>query len=316
MRRRRVWWIAGGVVLVAAVVAVLLLTRPSVAGPYVLSAWEYGAIAWVDPSPDHRADRAVEASRLFVDVFALWGYEPPEPVEGGRVAKKADPAGGASVDLRALEWKGALLPPLVVLVFPDEESLAEATGMDDESVTFAYGVAPETSFGDEPPEPVSEWLADLTGASIAFVCTADRWEELFVGEAAKWMLGRAMEIPELCECTPYGLPRLIREGIAGFSAGRLLGGEDRVAAATAWAETNGLPTGADVEPLVFDVDTDTITTLGTSFIAYLVEEHGTDGLASAICNWHSGSSRWCRMSESRTLLYLRGWRAFLGVEEE
>ena len=306
-----------GVVIVAVVVA-LLLTRPSAEGPYALTAWDYGAVAWVEPVLEDLEGVASRAAELLAGTFELWGYAPPEVAEGRRVARKADPAGGRPVDLRALRWQGALLPSLVVVVFPDEEALAEATGVQGDPVTLTYGVPPQPNLMAEDRTPVEavDWLADLTGASIAFACTAERWEKRLVEAAAEWMLFRALEIPEICDCTPYNLPGLVRGGIGGFTASRLLGGVDRIAVAKEYAVSHEFPTVADTDPLVFDVDAETRLALGTSFIAYLVEEHGTDGLIAAICDWYIPAARYCLMSESRTLVHLRGWRAFLGLEPE
>jgi hypothetical protein len=309
-----------GVVVVAAVaVAIVLLTRDSTDGPYALATWEYGAIAWVEPAPADLAERASEATRLFEGVFELWGFEPPNAVEDGRVARKSDPAGGAAVDLRAMQWEAALLPPLVVVVVPDADALEAATGVRQDPVTIVYGVPPQPHVLDEDPTPIlaAEWLVDLTGASIAFACSAERWQERLVEATAEWMLERALEIPEICDCTPYGLPELVGNGIGGYSVSRLLGGIDRIAVAKDYAVVHGLPTVADTSPLAFDVDAETRLSLGTSFIAYLVEEHGTDGLVEAICDWHSGGTRgYCMRSASRTLVYLKGWRVFLGLEEQ
>ena len=320
MRSRRVQIVLGIGAVVVAVVVVLLLTRPSADGPYALTAWDYGAIAWVGPIPEDLEGAAARASELFADTFALWGFPPPEVVAERRVARKADPAGGSPVDLRALRWEGALLPSLVVVVFPDEETLAEATGVQADPVTLTYGVPPQPVLmaADQTPVEAAHWLADLTGASIAFACTAERWEERFVQAVAGWMLERALEIPEICECNiTYGMPGLVRRGIGGFTAGRLLGGVDRIAVAKEYAVSHEFPTAADTDPLVFDVDAETRSALGASFIAYLVEEHGTDGLVAAICDWYIPAARgYCSRSSSRTLVHLKGWRAFLGLDPE
>jgi hypothetical protein len=320
VRSRRVQISLGIGVAVVAVVVVLLLTRPSAEGPYALTAWDYGAIAWVEPVPEDLGSAALRASELFADTFTLWGFPPPEVVAERRVARKADPAGGRPVDLHALRWHGALLPSLVVVVFPDEEALAEATGVREDPVTLTYGVPPQPVLmaADQTSVEAVDWLADLTGASIAFACTAERWEERFVEAVAGWMLERALEISEICECNiTYGMPGLVLGGIGGFTASRLLGGVDRIAVAKEYAVSHEFPTAADTDPLVFDVDAETRLALGTSFIAYLVEEHGTDGLVAAICDWYIPAGRgYCSRSSSRTLVYLKGWRAFLGLDPE
>jgi len=320
VRSRKVQIVLGiGVVVVAAVVA-LFLTRPSAEGPYALTVWDYGAIAWVEPVPEDLESVASRAAELFADTFALWGFSPPGLVEERRVARKADPAGGRPVDLRALRWQGALLPSLVVVVFPDEDALEEATGVQADPVALTYGVSPQPDLmaADQTPAVAVHWLADLTGASIAFAFTAERWEERFVEAVAGWMLERALEIPEICECNiTYGMPGLVRGGIGGFTASRLLGGVDRIAVAKEYAVSHEFPTAADTDPLVFDVDAETRLALGTSFIAYLVGEHGTDGLIAAICDWFIPAGRgYCSRSSSRTLVHLRGWRAYLGLEPE
>lgn len=320
MRSRRVQIVLGMGVVVVAVVLALLLTRPSAEGPYALTAWDYGAIAWVEPVPEEWQSVASRAAELFADTFTLWGFSPPELVEERRVARKADPAGGRAVDLRALRWHGALLPSLVVVVFPDEEALAEATGVQDDPVTLTYGVPPQPDLmaADQSPVEAIHWLVDLTGASTAFAFTAERWEERFVQAVAGWMLERALEIPEICECKiTYGMPGLVLGGIGGFTAGRLLGGIDRVAVAKEYAASHEFPAVADTDPLVFDVDAETRLALGASFIAYLVEEHRTDGLVAAICDWYIPAGRgYCSRSSSRTLVHLKGWRAYLGLEPE
>ncbi len=303
--------------VVAVVVAVLLLTRSSANGPYTVSAWEYGAIAWVDPAPADVTGRAVEAAELFEAVYELWGFEPPAPVDGGRVARRGDPAGGPSIDLRATEWRGSLVPPIVVVVFPDTSSFAAATGMEGESVTLTYGGGPERRFDEETVEAsLASWLTELTGASVAFVCAADRWEESLVGEAAKWMLRQAMQIPDLCECTPYSLPRLLREGFAGYSTARILDRDDRLEEARAWAAENEISTNIEGDPLNLGVEGETLTVLGTSFVTHLLEEYADDELVREICAWR-GYTSYCGPSTSKTLRYLRGWRDFLvGTEEE
>jgi hypothetical protein len=316
MRSRNVR-IALAVALVAAVIViVLLLTRQSADGPYALTAWDYGAIAWVEPVPEDLEDVAATAAELFEGVFTLWGFSPPEAIAEGRVARKGDPAGGRSVDLHALEWKGALLPPVLVLVFPDSESLTEATGLETDPATLTYGSPPEPRYNEDPmPIALSDWVVELTGASVALVCTADRWQEQLVGEASKWMLRKGMQLPDLCECEPYGVPALVSEGLAGYTATRLLGGADGLAAARVWAAENEITTNLEDGLLEFDVEPETLSVLGTSFIAYLVEEHGTNEMVSAICAWR-GTGRWCGESTSKTITYIHGWRAFLCVEEE
>lgn len=319
MVRSRKVRIALGVVLVAVVVVVvLLLTRQSAEGPYALTAWDYGAIAWVEPIPEDLEGVATTAAELFASVFELWGFSPPEAIAEGRVARKGDPAGGRSVDLRALAWKGALLPPIVLVVFPDTESLAEATGMEADPVTLTYGIPPQPGLLDEDPTPIeaSDWLVELTGASIAFACSAERWQERFVEAVAKWMLLNGMSIPEICECGMFGRPRLVNEGFASYTSAQLLGGDDWRTAARAWAAENEISTNLEEGLLRFDVDPATLSVLGTSFIAFLVEEHGTDGVVNAICDWAYNQGRYCTLSTSKTITYIRGWRAFLGVEEE
>jgi len=319
VRSRKVQIAVGIGVVAVVVVVVLLLTRPSAEGPYALASLDCGAVAWVEPIPEDLEGVTARADELFAGVFELWGFSPPEAAEGRRVARKADPAGGRPVDLRALRWEGALLPSLMFVVFPDAETLAEATGVRADPVTLTYGVPPQPGFYDEDQTPVEavDWLAKLTGASIAFACTAERWEERFAEATAEWMLFRALEIPEICDCTPYNLPVLLRVGIGGYTASRLLGGVDRIAVAKEYAASHEFPTAADTDPLVFDVDAETRLALGTSFIAYLVEEHGTDGLVDAICDWYlKQSSGYCWMSGSRTLVHLQGWRTYLGLEPE
>ena len=321
MRSRKVQTAIVLALVAAGIVAVIvLLTRRPVEGPYALRSWTYGGIAWVEPLPEEGLARAsTTASRLFEESFELWGFSPPEVAQGRRVARKGDPADGRSVDLRALRWEGALLPPIMVVLFPDAEALAEATGTQADPVILTYGVPPQPGFVDEGTMPVevAEWLAQLTGASIAFGCSVERWEERFVEAAAVWLLDRALEIPQICACRPYNLPQLVRMGIGGFTVGRLLGGVDRVAVARAYAASHEFLTVADAAPLAFDVDAGTHRALGTSFIAYLVEEHGTDGLIDAICDWYvERSGGYCGMSGSRTLVHLKGWRAFLGLSPE
>jgi len=274
--RPRNVWIGLVVVLVAVVVVVVvLLTRQSADGPYALTSWEYGGIAWVEPVSEDLDDVAATAAELFEDVFTLWGFSPPETIAEGRVARKGDPAGGRAVDLRALEWKDSILPPIVVVVFPDAESLAEATGLEADAATLTYGVPPQPEFLDEDPTRIeaADWLVELTGASIAFA-------------------------------------------FAGYTVTQLLGGEDRLPAARAWAAENEISTNPGDGLLRFDVDPDTLSALGTSFIAYLVEEHGTDGMLNAFCEWVDSNSRYCMVSTSRTIAYIRGWRAFLGVADD
>jgi hypothetical protein len=307
---------------IAAVVAVvLLLMRRPPDGPYALIAWDYGAIAWVEPIQEDLVGVAATAAGLFDDAFALWGFSPPEVVESGRVARKGDPAGGSSVALHALDWKGALLAPLVVVVFPDAESLAEATGLEADPVTLTYGVPPQPSFLDEDPTPIeaSDWLVELSGASIAFACSAERWQERFVEAVAEWMLDAAMKISEICECEPLRVGPVVRAGFAGYTASRLLEGEEWEATARDRA-ANEIATSVDTGVLEFDVDPDTLRVLGTSLISYLIGEHGTNGMVAEICDWwgHDTSrySERCKESIIRTQRYRDGWKEYLGVEEE
>ncbi len=315
MRSRKAQIALGIGIVVVAVVVALLLTRPSAEGPYALTAWDYGAVAWVEPIPEDLESATTRAAELFAGVFELWGFSAPVAIPEGRVARKRDPAGGASVDLYALDWKGAILPPVMLLVFPAGESLREATGLETGPIVLTYGEPPEPTYDEVPvPIAVSDWVAELAGASVTFVLTADCWEEHLVGETAKWMLRKGTQIPELCECTPYGLPMLVEVGFAGYTVSRLLGGDGWLASATEWAAANGI--GTDVSDLLeFDVDPATLSALGTSFVAYLVGEHGTDEMVSAICAWR-GTGQYCSPSAARTISYIRGWRAYLGVEPE
>ena len=276
MRSRKVRIALGVVLGVVVVVVVLLLTRQSADGPYVLTAWDYGAIARVEPISEDPEGVAATAAELFDGVFELWGFFPPEAIADGRVARKGDPSGGRSVDLHALAWKSALLPPIVLVIFPDAESLAEATGVEADPVTLTYGVPPQPDLLDEDPTPIeaSDWLVELTGASIAFVCSAEHWQERFVEAVAKWMLRKGMQIPELCECEMAGLPRLVSEGFAAYTSMQLLGGDGWRAAAQEWAAENEITTNIEDGLLRFDVDPATLSVLGTSFIAFLVEENG------------------------------------------
>lgn len=316
VRSRKVQIVLGVVLVAVVVVVVLLLTRQSTDGPYALTAWDHGAIAWVEPVPED-PEGVVAATELFAGVFELWGFPPPEAIAEGRVAQKGDPAGGRSVDLRALEWKGAILPPIVLIIFPDSESLTEATGLETDSVTLMYGIAPEARYDEDPmPIALSDWLVELTGASVAFVCTADRWQKQLIGEAARWMLRNAMGIPEICECEMYRLPVLVEEGFASYTAAQLMREDGWRTAAQEWAAENEITTNLEDGLLQFDVDPTTLSVLGTSFIAYLVEEHGAGGMMNALCEWAGKSGRYCMLSTSKTITYIRGWRTFLGVEEE
>lgn len=318
VRSRKVQIVLGAVLVAIVVVVVLLLTRRAINGPYALASWENGAIAWVEPVSEDLDDVAVKAAELFEGVFTLWGFPPPKTIAEGRVARKADPAGGRAVDLHALEWKGAILPPIVVVIFPDAKSLAEATGLEADPVTLTYGIPPQPHLLDEDPAPIeaADWLVELTGASIAFACSEDRWQERFVEAVAKWMLLKGMQIPELCVCEMSVLPQLVHEGFAGYTVTQLLGGEDQLPAARAWAAENEISTNPGDGLLRFDVDPDTLSALGTSFIAFLIEEHGTDGMFNAFCEWADSHGRYCMLSTSRTISYIRGWCAFLGVEPE
>lgn len=316
MRSRRIWATLAIAVVAVAAVLVVLLTRRAPEGPYALVAWEYGAVAWVGETPDALDEIARTAADRFDEVFETWVLPPPESVPDGRVARRSDPAGGPSVDLCANQWYEALLPPLVVIVLPDRESVAEATGLEAAAMTLAYGAASAVaSVEDQPQAKFADWLARLTEASVVFVCTSDGWQEQLVGETARWMLNRSTEIPELCECTPYSMPALVRAGFVAYTIDEIFGGEDRLAMARAWAAENEITTNLEDGLLRFDVDSATLSALGASFIAYLVGEHGVDDLVTSICAWR-GSGRYCGESTSRTVAYIRGWRAFLGVEPE
>ncbi len=308
MKRGRTIWLAAIVLVGAAIaVSVLLVTRSS-DEPYVLAAWDYGGIAWVEPAAMSFEEVAGTATELADGVFELWGLATPNAIEDVRIARKAGLHDGGSLDLYALGWMEAVTPPVIVVVFPDRESSMAASGS--ESASFATTYAADLV-------SAAPWLTELIGASVAILCTADRWQEQLVSEMAEWMVGLWMS--EQCRCT-FGearLPELVVKGFVAHTAGSLIGREGSAEAVTitrAWMEENEIPVQNEGRELVLNAEPDVLSALGQTFVAYLLEDRGTDELLDVLCAWQ-GFTMYCAPSRAQTLRWIDGWRTSLGFED-
>ncbi len=308
MSRRRRRALLMVTVVAVTVTAVLLLVPRSSDERYTARAWPYGAVVQVEPAEAAGDDVIEDAARLFERTFSLWGFESPQARSEGRVARE----GG--VDLYALAWRDAVLSPILLVIFPNAEQAQQATGLETLPATLLYGAPPTMRWGRQPfTVSLAGWVEDLVGSSMSILCAGEGWQEQLVGEASKSLLRQAMENPDVCACTPVAIPEIVEEGFAGYATSRLLGGmEGQIDAARRWAGEHEITTRTDEGLLEFDVDRETLTALGTSFIAYLAQERDDDDMVAAICAWQ-GSGVYCRESTAQTIRYVRGWRAFLGL---
>jgi len=320
-------------------VAVLGLSAPT----YTVTPWPYGAIVWVQTPPENAQSLADCATGAVQDVFRFWGLPLPAPAGNwahpvqtsaqawnqGMMAKLQSPsvplaellnpdyslvhgtplpeAGSDTLlIIPAPSWGGEKIPPMIIGVYPDYELMDAACG--DYSIAGLYG----------PPVPLRDlMLQGATGPSASLVpILASKWD-IIISRGDDWRFALYHELAHWAThlaCMEMGidfdsLPPVIKEGIADYTAHRLLKEEGYwKAVAAAWGQAGGELTHVP-PPLYYDV--------GTSVVSYLVARRGREGflhsLSAFAADWGSEAARiapgWrttvggSRLSESDRALY-------------
>ncbi|MDD5263977.1 MAG: hypothetical protein PHU43_03980 [Candidatus Bipolaricaulis sp.] len=120
---------------------------------YALTPWSYGMIAWAGGAPADAQTASAEIEQAAVDVFAFWDLQLPAPIEAGAVVQTSSywmpplpwdelptapeeawfPNSDADTPswwvVPPLPWQGGRIRPLLVVVFPDLETLGDAVGL-------------------------------------------------------------------------------------------------------------------------------------------------------------------------------------------
>ena len=195
--------------------------------------------------------------------------------------------------LPAPSWNGKRVHPLIIGVYPDQESMNAACG--DYSFIGLYGppISPRELTLEKLTGPSASLIPILSSGSDIILTRTDDWRFVLTHELTHWLT----ELVCRYEGTDFGsLPPLIREGIADYTAHSLCGDHRRwEAVAAAWAQSGGKL--EDVPPpLWYDV--------GTSVVHYMVERDGKAGLLARLPAF---AAEWSQ--EAATIA--PGWRASL-----
>jgi len=275
---------------------------------YYLTAWRYGAIAWVQTISHRVGDFTDRLTRAADCAFAFWGLDLPTPPEswghpeenpskfsmtGLPQIRKKDPSTGLMWRLDPLFWRGEQIYPLLVLAFHDQETMRDL--LNDEWVVAMFTANATAISGAEL------WLRTLLGCPRIVLCDANDSSATLAHEFAHWLFlewyrqegGDVFASP----------PRFIREGMAEvtaaqfYSATRPQGNDDR---AREWLASNRLADG------VYEEDNYVV---GESFVRYLVELLTPLGFLETLTDWGLRSDELIELHEP-------GWRESLGLPAE
>lgn len=272
---------------------------------YELSAWEYGAIAWIGDRPTDWAAFVDEANRAVEEVFGFWGFDAPEGGEGWEAPfenrpnysvtggptqiRKKDPSTGRMWLISPLTWQECNLYPVLLVAFPDRASMWGALGTTSVGGLFTSGRAAIP--GADPS------LQFLTGVPRCILVPAIDAYGVVAHEVAHWMTALVAR-----ECTSLGELAYpsdgLNEGIAEYTMCAVLGIDGWRRYAASWAVTHTL------EDLLEAPDSRPIW---TSLVAYYVETYGRDELLASLGQWGADGTRLFPELET-------GWRTWLGVD--
>ena len=264
-------------------------------------AWRYGVIAWIGQKPAGWDAISSTATEAVEDVFTLWELPVPEPTGNwenpslnprhfgsSKVSQvlKRNPATGEMWRLNPLRWGDEETHPLLLILFPDAETMAEATRK-----TTLGGFLYESGLGSKV------WFQGLTDVPRSIFCLAGDVRVLR-HELAHWMTSVSLGWPGyLAAC----IPDYVMEGIADHTA-EILGG-------TAYSQQS-----RGLQPLVGDWTSEHSLTdegveynpywIGTSLVSYLFLKMGPSELLASL-------PRWCSTRTTMLLEHQPGWHAYL-----
>ncbi len=282
---------------------------------YTIIPWSYGAVVWVQTPPENARAMASYATKAVTTVFSFWSVTAPVPAANwahpiqtssqawyqpamkriqspstsiaaflrtGQSFVRGTPVPESNSDelliLSAPSWNGRRIPPLIIGVYPDRESMNAACR--DYSFIGIYG--PPFSFHElmleKPTAPSASLIPIIASGSDITLTRTDDWQFTLDHELAHWLTDLVCRY----EGTDFGsLPGVIREGIADYTAYSLAGDDhcwQNIAAE--WVRAEGNLDGVS-PPLWYDV--------GTSLVSYLVERTGKEGvmhlLPAFVADW-------------------------------
>jgi len=310
--RERPWLgVALSPCVAALCIALVALTPGGVSGrvaeddTYYLTAWRYGAIAWVQTvslSVGLFTDRLTQAAD---HAFAFWGLDAPTPpaswehpeknpskfsMKGLPQIRKKDPSSGEMWRLDPLFWRGEQIYPLLVIAFRDQVTMWNL--LHDRSVGAMFTAGGAAISGAEL------WLRTLLGCPRIVLCDANESTATLAHEFAHWLCfewyaregGKRYSSP----------PSFIKEGMAEVTEARFRSSsrerlnDDR---AREWLQSTRLADG------VYGHDDYVI---GESFVRYLVELLTPAGFLETL-------PAWGLRSDELIELYEPGWREWLGL---
>ncbi len=277
---------------------------------YHLTAWRFGAIAWIGGEPQgsdvfiDRLDQAVDR------VLAFWEFEAIEPHpqwDEPQSVRGLDPGekwlsvgvvnyeGGPPWRLPPPSWGGEIIWPLVIAVFPDEASLRSLTG-DRNSAWFSF-----SGIGLPGSRPL------LHGAPVMLVVSLTASQGTLAHEITHWLtyqdaLYRGFWLNDLPPFLVEGMAELSERLFPDSNVRERLSGSEGE-----WGST--LLDLAAENCLSIDLPLPARYTLGESFVGYLVDELGAAGFFAEL-------PRWAETPAELIELYEPGWRESLGLPAE
>ena len=274
--------------------------------PYYLTPWRYGAIAWIEEEPADPAFFITRLDRTLGRVFSFWELDPIEPhprwaeaptwkkwmgSERLYMTEIRDYADRSTWKLPAPSWEGVRLWPLVVVVYPDGDSMRRLTGRTCEG-WFSYSWT---------GLPGRRRLLDMLPALLVVHLTSS--EGTLAHELTHWLTFQYLFLEDgRIDRTPTylleGMAELCEELFPREDVDRLAGSEGR------WGST--LLDIAAETCLTSDLPWPAKYVLGESFVAYLITQLGFDGFWATL-------PAWAESADELVGLYEPGWRQSLGL---
>lgn len=276
------------------VAATLFLVRIAVtASPtYTLTSWPYGVVAWVNTAPSTALIELVTARAEAV--FTFWNQPIPTSAENWNefiempedtlAESKYDPFIAGFVPIPAPtasvmwaiplpSWQGENILPLTLIGMPSHTLLQSLVG-NLAGAAFSSRRIGRTVLSLNPDPSLS--LLMIRSDSVVFDYNSPRLRHVLYHEFSHWL------IHLLCQrhgLSPQGVPSLLNEGFADYTAHKLSRDTSWRYTAAVWAENHGLS----------DIPHHMNYHVGPSLIAFLVERDGidaiTENLPDLVENW-------------------------------
>jgi len=304
-------------------IALVALTLVGVSGradeddTYYLTAWRYGAIAWVQTVSLGVAfftDRLTWAADY---AFTFWGLDAPTPpaswehpgenpskfsMTGLTQIRKKDPSTGEMWRLDPLLWRGEQIYPLLVIAFRNQETMRSLLHDPWVGAMFTAGAAAISG--------AELWLRTLLGCPRIVLCDVIESTATLVHEFTHWLFvewytregGERYSSP----------PSFIIEGMAEVTEARFRSADRRDTAALFWSadrRDDYVREWLESNRLADGVSGHDDYVIGEGFVRYLVELLTPLGFLETLPDWGS------RPAEL-IALYEPGWRASLGLPRE